>query len=678
MRNTLLAICCIITRGLADSLITPSTFTVPGRFPTTAFTKYYNNPTATASQVQPVVSDPITHETYPLVLTNPDTLPANNTVDPHPLPPTAPPSVLLSQAITQIQSIAVNPFFSSNKCAQCQSILEVAKFLSMAAPEQGPSLIVSICQLFKLSSNCPVAFGRLAIGSVITQVLANADVGGLDGQYICQNFFAGSCPLPPATPLNLTNWFSKPKPNPMPAAKKRSGKRMKVLHISDFHLDPRYSTGAEANCTGSPCCRLGTMNSASPNIILTPAPRYGAFHCDSPMALVMSALQAIPALTGTKGNGFAWTIYTGDLASHDPENQLSRAYMEYTESIMYDLFRRTLGSGPVYAALGNHDSYNQAQDVPHSIGGALADQFQWNYDHVASLWQHENWLPDTAVQLARSHYGGYMVKRSDGLRVISINTNLWYRANWFNYINMTNPDNSGMLRFLTDELQAAEDAGDRVWIMGHVLSGWDGTNPLPNPTNLFYQIVDRFSPHVIANVFFGHTHEDQMSIFYANNATAINAETANALAWMGPSMTPGTNLNSGFRVYEVDSATFEVMDAHTWKSDVSTYPSLDSQVEHGPVYSYEYNTRETYGKTITDWTSEDPLNATWWHRVTEAMEADLSLVSTFNTLQGKTSIHTPPCTGNCSIAKICYIRSGSSPIATKNCQLGFGSVQSGG
>lgn len=36
---------------------------------------------------------------------------------------------------------------------------------------------------------------------------------------------------------------------------------------------------------------------------------------------------------------------------------------------------------------------------------------------------------------------------------------------------MSNPDNSGMLRFLTDELQAAEDAGQRVWIIGHVLPG---------------------------------------------------------------------------------------------------------------------------------------------------------------------------------------------------------------
>ena len=27
---------------------------------------------------------------------------------------------------------------------------------------------------------------------------------------------------------------------------------------------------------------------------------------------------------------------------------------------MFDLFKRMLGSGPVYATLGNHDSYNQS------------------------------------------------------------------------------------------------------------------------------------------------------------------------------------------------------------------------------------------------------------------------------------------------------------------------------
>lgn len=63
---------------------------------------------------------------------------------------------------------------------------------------------------------------------------------------LCQNFL-GLCPLPPTTPLNLTGWFAKPKPNPLPQAKKPSGQRLKVLHISDVHIDPRMSTNVDRN-----------------------------------------------------------------------------------------------------------------------------------------------------------------------------------------------------------------------------------------------------------------------------------------------------------------------------------------------------------------------------------------------------------------------------------------------
>lgn len=38
---------------------------------------------------------------------------------------------------------------------------------------------------------------------------------------------------------------------------------------------------------------------------------------------------------------------------------------------------------------------------------------------------------------------------------------LFLSSNWFNYVNLAGGDNSGMLRFLTDELQDAEDKGDR-------------------------------------------------------------------------------------------------------------------------------------------------------------------------------------------------------------------------
>ena len=241
-----------------------------------------------------------------------------------------------------------------------------------------------------------------------------------------------------------------------------------------------------------------------------------------------------------------------------------------------------------------------------------------------------------------------------------------------NYINTANPDVSGMQAFLISELQAAEDAGERVWILGHVLTGWDGSNPLPNPTNLFYQIVDRYSPHVIANVFFGHTHEDEIMIYYANNGTQQTSQNALTPGWIGPSVTPLTNLNSGFRMYEVDTGNFEIYDAYTFYSDVSSFPALNA-TQSGPTFKYEYSTREAYN---ISWPSTAPLNATYWHAVTEAMENDITLVEKFNTFQGKTSIKTPNCTNtDCQKAKICYMRSGSAALG-RSCPQGYGSVQS--
>ncbi|KAI0003863.1 Metallo-dependent phosphatase [Russula compacta] len=695
LRRLLLGVALALRASAASSLsYGPSSYTAPGAFPTSWYRSYNNNPTATSAQPQPVISDPVLNKVYPAGLTDPKNIPQNDTQDPHPLPPRASDKYLLQAAEAQVKSLLNNTAIANNSCAQCLASLEVAKFLSLAAPEQGPAFAVFLCQQFKLSSTCNTTYTATTLGSVLTQVFAYADVGGYDGRLICSSFVSNSCSLPPTPPLNLTGWFAKPKPNPLPLRQKSSGQRLKVLHLSDFHIDPRYATGSEANCTSGLCCRANNFNTGSPNETVLPAPRYGWFGCDTPFSLAAAALEAIPVLTGTQNTGFAWTVYTGDLVSHDPENELSRDYVTYAETVLYDLFNRSLGSGPVYAALGNHDSYNQAQDAPHSLGGDLADQFSWNYDHVASLWNYENWLPSSSVAQARAHYGAYSVQRTDGLRIISLNTDFWYRANFFNYINLTQPDNSGMLRFLTDELQDAEDNGDRVWIMGHVLSGWDGSNPLESSSNLFYQIVDRFSPHVIANIFFGHTHEDMFSIFYANNATSISAGTALATFWVGPSITPLTNLNSGFRVYEVDSATFDILDAHTWRSDVNSYPALDKQTAIGPTYVYEYSTRAAYGTNIP-WGPNDPLNATWWHLVTEQMEVNPSLVSvrespasrlvgqlmflvknTFTNFQGKQSVLTVPCTSAaCIAAKICYMRSGSASIALQNCQSGFGSVQ---
>lgn len=122
-------------------------------------------------------------------LTDPNQIPFDNTVDPHLLPPVASSATILANAVNQIKSLSSNPTFSSNKCALCQAILEVGKFVALAAPDKGPEFFIEFCTIAKLSSTCKTMFGLSSgLGSIVTQVVANADVGGLDGQVGTQKF----------------------------------------------------------------------------------------------------------------------------------------------------------------------------------------------------------------------------------------------------------------------------------------------------------------------------------------------------------------------------------------------------------------------------------------------------------------------------------------------------------
>ncbi|KAH9937350.1 uncharacterized protein B0H18DRAFT_1081562 [Fomitopsis serialis] len=512
----------------------PTAYTLSGAFPTSVYAAYYNDPTATTAEPQPVISDPVTHEVFPYWLTNPETIPQLDTYEAHPLPPPAAGSQLLQYAIQQISTIANSSVFAGDSCAACLAGLEVAKFLALAAPEQGPNLAVALCEAFDYSDDCATEYGVYTLGTPITQVIAYADVGGYDGQVICQRYFS-SCPDPGTSPLDLTNWFAKPKPNPLPPPKQPTGERLKVLHMSDLHIDPRYMIGAEANCTDYLCCRPGVYNSHSPN--------------------------AVPVLTGTEEYGFNFTIYTGDLVSHDPEQELSR-----------------------------------------------------DYDHLASLWEIEGWLSAETAQQARTHYSAYSVQPPSA-------EDAGDRGTCQNFLRCR-PSSHDCRRISMDPWPRP--------------TGWDGTNALKNREPL----VDRYSPHVIAA---------SSLIYYANNATDI-------ISWIMPSVTPLTNLNSGFRMYEVDSGTFEVLDSYTWYADVNSFGALDGQTEFGPTYQLEYSAREAYGRAST-------------------MEANSTLVQLFNTYQGKSSVQSPACTGECIPAKICYMRSGSASIAATNCPSGYGSVQ---
>ena len=49
----------------------------------------------------------------------------------------------------------------------------------------------------------------------------------------------------------------------------------------------------------------------------------------------------------------------------------------------------------------------------------------------------------------------------------------------FPHRSTSNADSFGAMSFLAQQLQNAEDNGERAWIIMHQDSGWDGTNALP-------------------------------------------------------------------------------------------------------------------------------------------------------------------------------------------------------
>ncbi len=432
MAQLLAALLCALVLTQGQQLVSPrasSDYTIKAGFPTSAFRSYYVKPVAT-QEPQPALYDPVLNITFPLNLTDPKTLPTTDN-DPvfYPKPvaniSNSSMQALLQQTFTNISGIILGNTVVGN-CTKCTASLAVAKVLAQYAPTTVPTLLIELCQAFKFSSNatCVENYAAGSFGAIWTQVLALADVSGMDGQYICNRLSSTFCPAPKTLPLNVTGLFPKPKPANA-CAPKASGKRVKVLHVSDFHLDPRYSVGSEANCSAGFCCRTN-VRAAGVTVngqVSLAAPLYGSFKCDTPYYLALAAVTAMQRL-----GSVAWTIYTGDLVSHDSQNQLSRAYTEYTETAVFDLFKEYIGS-PVFAALGNHDSNPEAIDAPHSLPGPLGQQLSWHYDHVSSLWQHNGWINATTTDQARHHYGAYSVKTNYGLRIITLNTDFWYRSN---------------------------------------------------------------------------------------------------------------------------------------------------------------------------------------------------------------------------------------------------------
>ena len=711
-------------------------YTASKSFPTGLFPSMYYMPKNMEQEPRPVITR-VNGGAYPDGLTHPLHLPSGTPKDEALMPNPHRGTADLDQLIKTVWEVSDKLFRmdkeASPTCNLCRHALDALQQVARTDPDTIPNLLTSLCEAFNIlgmtgyRQECKRTLDKAAFGGALAQVIsyANFTENAPDALTVCSQFPPLTFCDKPDVSLSekfLNDWFRGQRHASPDVIRRWREKRdnaykyynpkddLRVVHLSDLHLDPRYYVGGESDCTWGAtvaCCHYNSANFTKfhGQIVDKPLPDHkivhkanywGSLMCDTPWSLMTSSMEAVKAMGGK--NGYDLALFTGDLVVHDDPYRYSHDLVTYSEQAQYDLMKAYLGKTPLVPTLGNHDSSPlnlMIQSQPFPDGASYG--FDWDLNYIAELWKQRGWIDDNEVREIKTHHGAFSVMPRKGLRVVSLNTDFWYQYNFYAYINSANPDFSGMLRFLTDELLDAEKCGDRVWIVGHVLTGWNGKEALASPTNLFYQIVSRFAPHTLGAIYFGHTHEDQFEVFYFNDngndkSTDQSTEKAVSIAYIAPSITPYQNLNPTFRVYSVHPVTYEIMDYDQYYASIPTFDDLvESKANHGPVWRKLYSARDAYGDFHASsqrntykagveldharWPWNAPLNGTFWAAVTDEMEQRPELVQTWAEYTSSMSPRAKQCTSKkCQEAVICYMRSGSTNLGLK-CNGDYSSFQ---
>ncbi|BFZ21086.1 hypothetical protein BsWGS_24125 [Bradybaena similaris] len=435
----------------------------------------------------------------------------------------------------------------------------------------------------------------------------------------------------PYDPLNDWNvtFPDTPQPPPVPPTPPKEGSpTLRVLHLTDVHFDRDYKPGSNAKCGEPLCCREGVGSFADP---ADGAWTFGDYRsCDTPLWTLENMFATL-----AQNHTFDLIYWTGDVPAHNVWNQ-SRADQIDTINYVVSLILKYFPGKPVYPSLGNHESSPVNSFPPPYITGEHS--ISWLYDELATSWKH--WLPQDAVEsIKRGAY--YTVSPYQGLRIISLNMNYCNNENWWMLLNTTDP--TGELQWLIATLQKAEDIEEKVHILGHIPPGENDC--LKAWSWNYYKIVSRYQ-NTIAGQFFGHTHKDEFEVFY----DIENLQTPVGVAYIGPSVTPYTYVNMGFRFYTVDgdygNSSYQVLDHETFYMNLTK-----AHIEGKITWEFEYSAKAAYNLP-----SIYPKD---WDNLINTMTKNDTVLQQYYKFYKK-SAETDRCTGDCRTSLLCQTRSGRS------------------
>lgn len=241
---------------------------------------------------------------------------------------------------------------------------------------------------------------------------------------------------------------------------------------------------------------------------------------------------------------------------------------------------------------GNHDyfpmgAYQPGEDVE------ILEKF-------AQLWDH---LLDSQAALDYAKNGWYNMKSPvSGLRILAINTQVADLLNFKLWRNATDP--GGILEWMHGELLAAEKAEEKVLIIGHIPIG---DHTCDTEFSRRHQVLSTRFQNTIIGQLYGHSHYDE---FHVINSVIDNEPIG--LVNVVPPLTTWQNHNPGFRVYEVDRETLQIVDYHQYR--LALTESNIAGKGQDPIFNLQYSFKSFYN--VTDYSPAT------WKKLAEAIETD--------------------------------------------------------
>lgn len=354
-----------------------------------------------------------------------------------------------------------------------------------------------------------------------------------------------------------------------------------------------------------------------------------------------------------------FALFTGDIVDH----AIWSTSVEQNSAEITMAYQHMADTGLlVYGTVGNHEM-SPANAIPPSH---LGNSAQWLYNVISDAWERWIGTPEEVKAI-----GAYSIKHpNSNLRIISVSTNMWYTLNFWLYKDVKR-DPSDHLQWLAEELDKAEKAGERVYLVGHMPMGT--SDALHDGSNYFDQVVNRYkstiagmffgkscvSPgrmsvqEVLMLIFSGHTHLDHFQISYSDYQNR-DASNSVAMSYIAPSMTPLSGMPA-FRIYTVDSDTFGILDVDTYVADMA-----DPEFQSGPIWKKSYSARETFGILLeTPISANAELTPAFWHNVTVALERDSAAFDAYWSRRTR-GWNVPECDEACRKIEICQLRSARS------------------